>query len=206
MQRSDSIAALAAALAKAQALIEAAHKTRTNPHLKARYADLQSCWDACREQLTSHGLSVVQAPFDTGDRQSVGVETTLLHASGEWISERFSIPVNKADAQGVGSAITYARRYALCAMVGITPDDDDGSAASNAPAKRQQPEPPNALLRGAEDVARRGTEAYKMHFGTLTTADRKALAPHHERLKALAAQADADLPQDALEAEIEGQR
>jgi len=128
MNHSDSIAALGAALAKAQGMIEGARKDSANPHFKSKYADLASCWDACREALSKNGLAVVQAP---GEAASGVVEMTtmLVHESGEWISERLTIPLAKVDAQGYGSAVTYARRYALTAMVGIAPEDDDGNAA-----------------------------------------------------------------------------
>lgn len=127
--------ALAKALAKAQAVMESAKKTSTNPFLSkenskaGRYADLASVWDACREPLTSNGLAVVQL-VTSADKTSVTVETRLLHEGGESISSTLTMPVEKATAQGVGSAITYARRYSLSALVGVAPDDDDGNAAS----------------------------------------------------------------------------
>lgn len=131
--------ALAKALAKAQAVMEGASKDKTNPAFKSRYADLSSVWDACREPLTSNGLSVVQL-VTSADKSSVTVETRLLHEGGESISSSLTMPVEKPTAQGVGSAITYARRYALSAMVGVAPDDDDGSAASG----REPLAPPRA--------------------------------------------------------------
>jgi hypothetical protein len=129
MQTSDNIADLAAALAKAQGAIDTAKKDATNPHFKSKYADLASVWDACRKALSDNGLSVVQTPGECGGNQ-VEMTTMLLHASGQWISDRLTIPLAKVDAQGYGSAITYARRYALSAMVGVAPDDDDGNAAT----------------------------------------------------------------------------
>lgn len=131
MKTSNTIAELAKALSAAQAVMAGARKDSENPHFRSRYADLASVWEACREALTSHGLSVVQAT-DTSDRQEVVVITTLLHASGEWISSTIAVPVQKNDAQGYLSALTYARRGALAAMVGVAPEDDDGNAASRA--------------------------------------------------------------------------
>lgn len=146
MERSESIAALSAALAKAQGQIEGAKKDSANPHFKSRYADLASCWDACREALSKNGLAVIQAPGEAAEGL-VEMTTLLTHESGEWISERLTIPLAKVDAQGYGSAVTYARRYALTAMVGIAPEDDDGNAAvagqgaaNNAP-RQQRPAP-----------------------------------------------------------------
>lgn len=130
MNTSEQINELAAALAKAQAKIQAAKKDSQNPAFKSKYADLASVWDACREALTSNGLSVVQLPTDTAEPGRVALVTTLLHSSGQWISGMVSTRIVKDDPQGVGSALTYLRRYALSAMVGVAPDDDDGNAAS----------------------------------------------------------------------------
>ena len=127
MTRSDSIAALAAALSKAQAAMSAAKNDSTNPHFKSRYADLASIWEACREPLTKNQLAVVQLPGK--DEAGYYVETVLTHASGEFIAAKLHIVPTKDDPQGLGSAITYARRYGLAAVAGIAPDDDDGEAA-----------------------------------------------------------------------------
>lgn len=128
--QSDSIKELATALAKAQATIQPASKNATNPHFRSKYADLGAIWDACRKPLADNGLSVVQMPTDSGDGR-VALTTMLLHTSGEYISSTCSTRLQKDDAQGVGSALTYLRRYALAAMVGIVADeDDDGNAAS----------------------------------------------------------------------------
>lgn len=127
MAARPSIADLAAALCKAQAQMEGAKKDAANPHFKSKYADLASVWDAIRAPLTSNGLSVVQLLRST--QGGVEVETILMHASGQQISDVFAVPASKNDAQGYGSAATYARRYALMAMVGVAPEDDDGNAA-----------------------------------------------------------------------------
>lgn len=129
METSQNIADLAAALAKAQGQIEGARKDSANPHFKSKYADLASVWDACRSALADNGLSVVQAPGPCASGQ-LEMTTMLLHSSGQWIKETLTIPLQKVDAQGYGSATTYARRYSLSAMVGVAPDDDDGNAAS----------------------------------------------------------------------------
>jgi len=121
------IAELAAALCKAQAQMEGAKKDANNPHFKTNYADLASVWSAIREPLTKNGLSVVQLLRSI--QGGVEVETILMHTSGQQISDVFAVPASKQDAQGYGSAATYARRYALMAMVGVAPEDDDGNAA-----------------------------------------------------------------------------
>lgn len=146
MNRSDTIGALAAALAKAQGEMATAAKDSTNPHFHSKYADLASIWNAAREPLAKNGIAVVQAPGETAERV-VTVTTLLSHASGEWIEETLTIPMAKVDAQGYGSAVTYARRYALAAMVGIAPAEDDGNAAAaiggdNAAPRRARQEQP----------------------------------------------------------------
>ena len=138
--RSDTIKELATALAKAQAVLVGAVKDSINPHFKNRYADLASCWDACRKALTSNGIAVVQMPEK--DERGYYVETLLTHSSGEWIASKCYISLSKDDAQGLGSAITYARRYGLSAMVGICPEDDDGETATrSASAAAKGPAP-----------------------------------------------------------------
>ncbi len=131
MQHSDTIGAIAAALAKAQGAIKGALKDSTNPHFKSSYADLASVWAACRDQLSANELSVVQAPGECASGQ-LALTTILMHSSGEWLQDTLTIPLTKVDAQGYGSATTYARRYALASFVGVAPDDDDGHGAVNA--------------------------------------------------------------------------
>lgn len=126
---SPTIGSLAAALAKAQAQVQAASKDRTNPAFRSKYADLASVWDACREAITSNGLAIVQLAEDH-EVGRVALRTILIHASGEFIQTVVSAPLGKNDAQAVGSALTYLRRYSLSAMVGVAPDDDDGNAAT----------------------------------------------------------------------------
>ena len=133
MPTSPTIAALAAALVKAQSAMGGAKKDSTNPHFKTAYADLASVWDACRAPLANAGLSVVQ--LVSSDATHAIIETILAHSSGEWVSSLLAVPLTKADAQGLGSAITYGRRYALAAIVGVCPADDDGEAAVARPTQ-----------------------------------------------------------------------
>lgn len=138
---SSEIGELAKALAAAQGEMTAASKDATNPHFKSRYATLASVWDAIRGPLSRNGLSVSQVLETPENGPGVIVRTLLIHSSGQWISSRYVMPIaDKLTPQAVGSAITYARRYALSAIVGIAPDDDDdGNAASVAPAKQAPP-------------------------------------------------------------------
>jgi hypothetical protein len=107
--------------------MSAAKKDSVNPHFKSRYADLASVWEACREPLTNNDLAIVQLPGK--DEGGYYVETVLTHSSGEFLSSKLHIVPTKDDPQGLGSAITYARRYGLAAIAGIAPDDDDAEAA-----------------------------------------------------------------------------
>jgi hypothetical protein len=190
MNKSESIKELASALSKAQAMIEGAIKDKTNPAFRSKYADLGACWDACRDPLTKHGLSVMQLPM-IGDG-SVRLETILMHSSGEFISSEMQIPVSKHDAQGYGSALTYARRYALCAFVGIAPEDDDGNGASaKAPTKQANPENERAaLVKKLNAASRRGSVSLRDAWEALTPAQRHEMADMKDDLKSAAAMQD----------------
>lgn len=119
---------IAAAMVKVQSQIKGALKDSTNPHLRSKYADLASVWDACRAALTANGIAVIQCPRSDGTK--VEVETILLHESGQSIESSLTLIPVKNDPQGIGSCITYARRYGLASMVGVTAEDDDGAEAS----------------------------------------------------------------------------
>lgn len=135
----DDMGPLFEALAKAQAEMGAAMKTANNPHFRSKYADLASVRDACFPALNKHGISVIQrVVIDGGER---AVETILAHSSGATISDRVPLIIGKNDMQGLGSAITYARRYSLMGMAGIAPEDDDGNAAAKAPPERDMRQP-----------------------------------------------------------------
>lgn len=127
MIKSDTIIELGAALSKAQGELSNASKSSANPFFKSKYADLAECINVVRPVFAVHGLSITQMPsYESG---IVSVESMLIHSSGEWISSTISAPVGKQDAQGVGSAITYCRRYSLAAIAGIAQEDDDGNGA-----------------------------------------------------------------------------
>ena len=132
MNKSESIKGLAAAMNAAQAQMGGAVKDAANPFFKSKYADLGAVVKAVKEPFADNGLSYVQFPIEDNGR--IGVETILMHASGEWMSQSFTVATSKQDAQQAGSALTYCRRYALQAIAGIPSEDDDGNAASKAPA------------------------------------------------------------------------
>lgn len=127
-EQSEAINELAAALSKAQGQIKGALKDSANPFFKSKYADLASVWDACRQQLSDNGLAVVQTTCDSAT--GISVVTSLIHSSGQWMRGHLTLEPKDKTPQGYGSAITYARRYALAAIVGVAPEDDDGNAAS----------------------------------------------------------------------------
>lgn len=165
MNQSENINELATALAKAQGAIGTASKDKTNPHFKSSYADLASVWEACRDPLSANGLAIIQttAPTDTG----IVLHTILTHSSGQWIRGVMVVdPGPKGGMQPLGSALTYARRYSLSALVGISPADDDGNAAQQnhggAPAQRRTQAPPkqSAKLKEAiRDIQAAGSQS-----------------------------------------------
>jgi hypothetical protein len=145
MNKSDAINELAKALAEAQGEIENASKNAANPHFKSKYADLAEVINTVRPVFSKHGLSVTQFPaYEAG---IASVETVLMHSSGQWMSGTASAGVTKQDAQGVGSAITYLRRYSLAAVAGIAQEDDDANAAVGPVPKRGGALPSDAAMR-----------------------------------------------------------
>jgi len=130
---------ISAALVKAQTEFGPALKTHTNPAFRSKYANLSACVEAVVDALNNNKIFLMQPTHLCED--GVIVETVFIHASGEQISSgKLHVPATKHDAQGYGSALTYARRYSLMAACGIAPEDDDGNAASK-PAPKAKPEP-----------------------------------------------------------------
>jgi hypothetical protein len=137
---------LHASMALAFAEIEAATKSATNPHFRSKYADLGAVIEAVKPALIAHGLFFTQHPTPSED--GVIVETVLHHASGESLSlGSLYVPANKRDAQGFGSAMTYARRYALQTAFGVPTEDDDGNAAVSTARPSTGETPPNKRVK-----------------------------------------------------------
>ena len=136
MEKSESIKHIAMALNKAQAEMSGAKKGAANPFFKSKYADMNSVVDAIRVPFCENGLSYSQFPFMQDNK--VGVETILMHESGEWMSSTLLLPMVKQDPQAAGSAITYAKRYALQSIAGIPSEDDDGNTATQGVQKSNQ--------------------------------------------------------------------
>ena len=128
MNQSESIAKLTTALSIVQGKLSHAKKDSANPFFKSKYADLESVWDACRSLLAENGLCVMQFPGEFLEG-CMSLDTILAHSSGEYIKQTMEVPVTKLDPQGAGSALTYMRRYALAAVVGVVQADDDANAA-----------------------------------------------------------------------------
>lgn len=195
MNKTDSIAELAKALAKAQGEIENASKNAANPHFKSKYADLAEVLNTVRPVFSSHGLSVLQMPsFDGG---IASVETLLMHTSGEWISNTCSAPVSKNDAQGVGSAITYLRRYSLAAFAGIAQEDDDANSAvghnkpqqparlpAGQPLPQSKPQLPAEQLQAALQAVRDGKRTPEQLRAKYALTDEQDNALHALSLEA----------------------
>lgn len=135
--QSDNIGKLAEALSKAQSSMTEAKEDSKNPFFKSNYADLTSVWRACKDSLTANGLAISQV---TGFMEGqLFLVTTLIHSSGEWMKGYYPLYLAKQDPQAVGSAITYARRYALAAIVGVCKEgeDDDAEKAQDRKAPKE---------------------------------------------------------------------
>lgn len=129
MKTSETIDLLAKAMAEAQNKIKPAAKDGLNPHFKSKYTSIASVWESLRDPMTSNGLTVWQDV--TTNERGVSVETRIVHSSGQWVEfGPLTMPVSKQDAQGFGSVISYSKRYALCAAIGIVSSDEDDDANS----------------------------------------------------------------------------
>lgn len=139
MQHSEKIGELAAALAKARTSFEVIVKDKSNPAFpKSKYADLENVIGATFKALSENGLAIVQSPGSySPETHCARLTTTLLHASGEWITDTMEMPVGKVDSWGVGSACTYARRYSYQAFVNVAAEPDDDGAASREEEKAE---------------------------------------------------------------------
>lgn len=142
MKHSEGINELFSALAKAQAEMKPAILDSENPHFRSKYASLTSVQDAYRIPISKNSLTITQAveSIETGYE----ITTTLGHASGQWMQTSFKLILQKQDMQGLGSAITYAKRYSICALLGIVDqEDDDGNAARpksvSVPTAKERP-------------------------------------------------------------------
>lgn len=183
---------IAAALVSAQKQFAPALKTSTNPHFKSKYADLSAVVEAVVDALNDNGIFLSQICHESDS--GVSVETKFVHESGDTFSAGvLSVPASKQDAQGYGSALTYARRYSLMAACGIAPEDDDGNAASHQKpaAKKAEAKPFNVAdalkaIKEAPDEAKLTTWHSAAKSKASSEADKKAIdEAFHERLAGL---------------------
>jgi hypothetical protein len=144
MYQSNEINELMSALAKAQGKMTGALKDCANPFYKSKYADINSVWTACRVPLSENGLAVTQTVHEK-ENGEVYLKTTLGHSSGQWMASIMPIRIKstgKNELQELGGCLSYLRRYALSALVGVTAaeEDDDGNSAVNYKANPQKVE------------------------------------------------------------------
>jgi len=129
METSNTISKIAIAVSKMQGQLTEAKKSGKNSHFKNGYAMLEDCWAVCRKPLSDNELALIQAPSFVDGRMVL--VTQLIHSSGEWFQSCLSLKPERGDnPQAIGSAITYAKRYSLMSMLGLSDSDDDGNAAS----------------------------------------------------------------------------
>jgi hypothetical protein len=202
-------APLAKAFVAAQKATESVKRAATNPAFKSKYADLAHVVEGVIPALNAAGVGVLQ--FPAFDGELVSVATTLLHESGSSVTATLHLRPSKSDPQGVGSAITYARRYSLLAMTGAAPEDDDGNASSGPrhEPQRQHVDPPQQTLAQRADSFAAKLRAAKtpadlektFKLGSGLMADLDAKDPERfEVLKALHADLEAHLANPVKEA------
>ena len=174
---------LSSSLVAALGELENVTKNATNPHFRNKYASLDAILDAVRPVLKKHGLAISQEPLS--EEGKVGVVTRIIHTTGESTASTLMLPVQQNTAQGFGSALTYARRYAVASVLGIAADDDDdGEVASSPPRKSTAAQP----FPRVETKERKGAEAAGSTAGlkpTINPKDNVNLGPDI---------ADSDLP------------
>jgi hypothetical protein len=184
---------IAKALVKAQQEFGPALKSATNPHFRSKYADLSACVEAVIDALNANGVMLLQKNHPS--EHGVSVETIFLHESGEEYSAGvLNVPATKLDAQGYGSALTYARRYSLMAACGIAPEEDDGNAASKKPeAKPAEKVDTTAAEKALAAAVKNGTESLKKSWEQQPEAVRVALKDKLADWKAKAKEWDQEL-------------
>ncbi len=161
MEQSMNISELAKALNKMQGELKTVCRDKINPYFNSKYADLSAIWDACRKPLADNGLSLIQTTDRVGE--DIVLETLLLHETGEWIKGKLPINAVRDEPQAIGSAISYARRYAMSAMLGIVSDEDDDAES------------------GAVHQARRSSSQYQ---GMPPAVEKKDGIPHNGKITA----------------------
>jgi hypothetical protein len=180
--QSESIDQIVPALIKAKASFKAAVKDASNPHFKSKYVSLDGVIDAIDGALLENGIFQTQ-PTAMPEGGKTVLHTRLLHISGQWLGGEYPIHPIKNDPQAEGSALTYARRYALMALAGIAPEDDDGNAASKAYGKPQARQVAGTPTEGAWEAMGADEQAFLMDVanqaaGLLSSGDAEAALDH----------------------------
>lgn len=168
---------LFSALAKAQAEMQNPAFDSTNPHFRSKFASLAAVRKAVIPVLAKHGIAVCQDLTTTNDNR-IGCTTILAHESGEML--RFGplyMPATKPDAQGFGSAATYARRYSLQSVAGVVGDDDDDANAASAPPKAVEQKVPNEVWQSLESAADQGRIAFEAAWKKIPKQTRDLIHP-----------------------------
>lgn len=178
----ESLGKLAEALSKAQGQMKPAVKDSINPHFRSNYAGLAACWAAIREPLSQNGLALTQ--FVNTNETGVEVATQLMHVSGEFIRSELWLPVAAKTPQAYGSAITYARRYSLSALVGLSAEDDDGNAASAGTGIDAEARHPTVEISAAQVVGEAVVPFGKLKGQGVSTLDLKSLKWYAHTAKA----------------------
>lgn len=201
MRMSETISEIATALSSAQGLIEDASKGTKNEFFKSKYADLAAVRSVIREPLAKSGLAIVQFPRVSGSY--VEVETMLLHTSGEFFAETLHMPVGKPDPHGIGSAITYARRYGIMALLCIASEDDDGNAAvtnvnnTKAQEAKEADEAATDLFLLGVAEARLGMASLSAWYSSIGEKGRASMTSAQKaKLKKIATDADKEFAED----------
>lgn len=180
-RHSDQMDQVFTALAAAQKDMEGAKKDATNPHFKSKYADLESVMGACRVPLATNGLAILQPTSANGPK--VTVTTLIGHKSGQWIACDLEMTSAQNTPQGIGSTITYGRRYGLSSMVGIAPEDDDGNEGSMAGSREAQKQVLERKLAEASTATTETTAKPKRSAKTADSDSTEWIAHFYESMK-----------------------
>lgn len=168
IRSSDQINEVATSLAKAQAKFAAIIKNRENPHFKSKYADLDAVISATRPALAAEGIALVQGVSHL-ENGAVCVETRIIHASGQWISIGVTMIPRDQAPQGIGSALTYGRRYSLAALLGVASEDDDDGEQAEGRRDHKSNTTTGGRFSQPVDTAQE-SNAYRSAFNALTEA------------------------------------
>lgn len=206
MNTSESILKIAPALLKAQKGLQAALKTSTNPHFNSKFADLKSVIEVAQPALNDNGIAFLQ-PLSFNENR-VCITTVLLHESGEWLSDTLEVPLVKMDAQAVGSATTYGKRYSLQAFLGIRSEDDDGQSASEPVQQKAEikkfpaPAPPKTLKAALVESNQFITEEQRLYFIEVATKRGRTKQDIVAALKAAGISKTDQIPSESYESWI----